>query len=183
MCQLSRWPATSASVLFVWTRGTWYLKTRLWTTIGLFAFLITSATDIDRIPTETLDELALYSWMIWPDLTWRSSSSSSNPTPQGKWQMHGFTLSCLKCSFWEESKVYLPFSSVRVQYKKENKSKSHLLLYIKILSKYSSWLVLFKSSVCHLGKPGITPVFKMASKTEAGYRTGIIMHVWSKFYS
>ena len=24
--------------------------------------------------------------------------------------------------------------------------------------------------VCHLGKPGITPVFKMASKTTASYR-------------
>ena len=71
MCQLSRWPATSASVLFVWTRGTWCSKTRLWTTIGLSAFR--------RIPTETLDQPALYSWMVWPDLTW---SSSSNPSPK-----------------------------------------------------------------------------------------------------
>ena len=30
--------------------------------------------------------------------------------------------------------------------------------------------VVFKSSVCHLGKPCITPVFKMASKTAASYR-------------
>ena len=30
--------------------------------------------------------------------------------------------------------------------------------------------VVFKSSVCHLGKPSITPVFKMASKTAASYR-------------
>ena len=30
--------------------------------------------------------------------------------------------------------------------------------------------LVFKSSVCHLGKPGITPVFKMASKTAASNR-------------
>ena len=37
-------------------------------------------------------------------------------------------------------------------------------------SKCSSWPVVFKSSVCHFGKPGITPVFKMASKTAASYK-------------
>ena len=31
----------------------------------------------------------------------------------------------------------------------------------------SSWSVVLKSSVCHLGKPCITPVFKMASKMAA----------------
>ena len=43
----------------------------------------------------------------------------------------------------------------------------HIRYYI---SNYSSWSIVFKSSVCHLGKPGITPVFKMASKTAASYR-------------
>ena len=43
----------------------------------------------------------------------------------------------------------------------------HICYYI---SKCSSWSVVFKSSVCHLGKPGITPVFKMASKMAASYR-------------
>ena len=43
----------------------------------------------------------------------------------------------------------------------------HICYYI---SKCSSWPVVFKSSVCHLGKPGITPVFKMASKMAARYR-------------
>ena len=38
------------------------------------------------------------------------------------------------------------------------------------ISKCSSWSVVFKSSVYHLGKPGITPVFKMASKTAARYK-------------
>ena len=38
------------------------------------------------------------------------------------------------------------------------------------ISKCSSWPVVFKSSVCHVGKPGITPVFKMASKAAASYR-------------
>ena len=38
------------------------------------------------------------------------------------------------------------------------------------VSNCSSWSVVFKSSVCHLGKSGITPVFKMASKTVACYR-------------
>ena len=37
----------------------------------------------------------------------------------------------------------------------------------------SSWSLVSKSSVCHLGKPVITPVFKMASKTAASYRNGI----------
>ena len=37
-------------------------------------------------------------------------------------------------------------------------------------SKCSSCPVVFKSSFCHLGKPGITTVFKMASKTAATYR-------------
>ena len=32
------------------------------------------------------------------------------------------------------------------------------------------WSVVFKSSVCHLGKPCITPVFKMVSKTAASNR-------------
>ena len=36
--------------------------------------------------------------------------------------------------------------------------------------KCSSWPTVFKSSVCHLGKPGITPVFKMASKTATSYK-------------
>ena len=140
MCQLSRWPATSATILFVWTRGTWCSKTRLWTTIDLSAFLLTSATDMDMILTETLDQPALYSWMIWLDLTWSSSSSSSsNPQPQGKWQMHGFTLYCLQWSFWEEGKVCLPFSSVRVQYKKENKSKSSVDGTRYITSRFLCW--------------------------------------------
>ena len=43
----------------------------------------------------------------------------------------------------------------------------HICYYI---SKCSSWPVVFKSSVCHLGKPGITPVFKMTSKMAASYR-------------
>ena len=52
----------------------------------------------------------------------------------------------------------------------------HMCYYI---SKYSCWTVDFKSSVCHLGKPGITPVFKMASKMAASYRNDpqVIMHV------
>ena len=41
---------------------------------------------------------------------------------------------------------------------------------IVIILKCSSWPVVFKSSVCHHGKPGITPVFKMASKTAVSYR-------------
>ena len=36
--------------------------------------------------------------------------------------------------------------------------------------KCSSWPVVFKSSICYLGKHGITPVFKMASKTAPSYR-------------
>ena len=43
----------------------------------------------------------------------------------------------------------------------------HICYYI---SKWSSWPIVFKSSICHLGKPGITPVFKMASKTATSYR-------------
>ena len=43
----------------------------------------------------------------------------------------------------------------------------HICYYI---SKCSSWPVVFKSSVCHLGKAGITLVFKMASKAAASYR-------------
>ena len=43
----------------------------------------------------------------------------------------------------------------------------HICYYIP---KYSSWSVDFKSSVYHLGKPCITLVFKMASKTAATYR-------------
>ena len=37
----------------------------------------------------------------------------------------------------------------------------HICFYIP---KCSSWSVVLKSSVCHLGKPCITPVFKMAFK-------------------
>ena len=40
----------------------------------------------------------------------------------------------------------------------------HICFYI---SKCSYWSVVLKSSVCHLGKPCITPVFKMASKMAA----------------
>ena len=46
-------------------------------------------------------------------------------------------------------------------------TENHICYYI---SKCSSWPIVFKSSVCHLGKTGITPVFKMASKTATGYR-------------
>ena len=35
------------------------------------------------------------------------------------------------------------------------------------IPKCSYWSVVLKSSVCHLGKPCITPVFKMASKMAA----------------
>ena len=47
----------------------------------------------------------------------KQQQQQQQPQPQGKWQMHGSTLSCLQWSFWEEGKVCLPFSSVRVQYK------------------------------------------------------------------
>ena len=43
----------------------------------------------------------------------------------------------------------------------------HICYYV---SNCSSWCVVFKSNVCHLGKLGITPVFKMASKMAASYR-------------
>ena len=43
----------------------------------------------------------------------------------------------------------------------------HIPYYI---SKCLSWPVVFKSSICHLGKPGITPVFKMASKMATSYK-------------
>ena len=43
----------------------------------------------------------------------------------------------------------------------------HICYYI---SKCSSWPVVFKIKRLPLGKPGITPVFKMASKTAASYR-------------
>ena len=42
----------------------------------------------------------------------------------------------------------------------------HICCYTRI-SKCSSWSVVLKSSVFHLGKPGITPVFKMAPKMAA----------------
>ena len=38
------------------------------------------------------------------------------------------------------------------------------------VSTCSSWSVVLILSVCHLGKPCITPVFKMPSKTAASYR-------------
>ena len=41
-----------------------------------------------------------------------------------------------------------------------------------------SWPVVFKSSVCHLGKPCITSIFKMASKTAATYRND----PWNKIH-
>ena len=40
----------------------------------------------------------------------------------------------------------------------------HICYYV---SNCSSRSVVFKSSVCHLGKPGIITLFKMASKTAA----------------
>ena len=40
----------------------------------------------------------------------------------------------------------------------------HICYYV---SNCSSWSVVFKPSIFQLGKPGITPVFKMASKTAA----------------
>ena len=51
----------------------------------------------------------------------------------------------------------------------------HLLLCIEYhicyyVSNCSSWSVVFKSYVCHLGKPGVIPVFKMVSKTAISYR-------------
>ena len=45
--------------------------------------------------------------------------------------------------------------------------ENHFCYYV---SNCSSWSVVFRSSVCHLGKPGITPVFKMESKMDASYR-------------
>ena len=40
----------------------------------------------------------------------------------------------------------------------------HICFYIP---KWLSWSVILKSSVCHLGKPCVTPVFKMVSKMAA----------------
>ena len=42
-----------------------------------------------------------------------------------------------------------------------------LFLYIKM---FVFLPVVFKSNICHIGKPGLIPVFKMASKTVASYR-------------
>ena len=42
-----------------------------------------------------------------------------------------------------------------------------LFFFVGYISKCSSWPVVSKSKLCHLGKPGLTPVFKMASKTAA----------------
>ena len=47
-------------------------------------------------------------------------------------------------------------------------SKEYHICYF--ISNCLSSSVFFKPSVCHVGKPGITPVFKMASKTAASYR-------------
>ena len=61
----------------------------------------------------------------------------------------------------------------------------HICYYV---SNCSSWSVVFKSSVCHLVKPGKTPVFKMASKMTACYKNASRkenkkMHVLFSFYA
>ena len=68
----------------------------------------------------------------------------------------------------KERKIVRACKLIRAQKRPRNGSKwsteYHICHYV---SKCSSGSVVFKSSVCHLGKPCINPVFKMAPKTVA----------------
>ena len=83
-------------------------------------------------------------------------------------------LSPFSFSFYDDACTPHPLyimEQIWLQKRPRNGSKWSTEYYIcYYVSNCSSWSVVFKSSVCHLGKPGITPVFKMASKMAVSYR-------------